>query len=81
MDRFATYDAAVTWLRSVDGHVGPVVRADGLYSVAVIGPHGQTHAGTFDTGYREAVRVACCALHEAMGRGVGDRVSDERRLR
>jgi hypothetical protein len=72
VDRFASYDAAVTWLKSIGGYVAPVERrADARYSVAVIGPDGLTRASTFDTAYREAVRLACCKLQEAM-RGVSE---------
>jgi hypothetical protein len=44
-----------------------------MYSVTVVGPHGLTRASTFDTGYRESVRLACCELHEAMRGGLGRR--------
>jgi hypothetical protein len=77
VDKFTSYDDAITWLKSIDGHVGPVQRqADALDSVTVFGAHGLTRTGTFDTGlresprhkrdYREAVCLACCELHEAM---------------
>ncbi len=68
MDGFASYDAAVAWLRSIGGHVGPVGRgADALNCVTVFGDHGLTRTSAFDTGYREAVRLACCELYKAMG--------------
>jgi hypothetical protein len=35
----------------------------------VIGDHGLTHTSAFDSGYREAVRLACCELYKAM-RGI-----------
>jgi len=71
VDKFASYDNAVGWLRSIDGHVGPVERRDAVNSVTVFGPNKLTRTTTFDTGYREAVRLACCALYEGM-RGAQD---------
>ena len=59
VDIFPSYDDAVTWLMSIGGYVGPVERrADAMYSVAAIGPHWLTRTSTFNTGYREAVRLA-----------------------
>jgi hypothetical protein len=70
VDRFTSYDAAVTWLKSIWGHVGPVERrADAVNCVTVFGDPGRTGTSAFDAGYREAVRLACCELYKAMRGG------------
>ena len=76
MDKFTSYDAAVTWLKSVGGHVGPVERRGAMNSVTVFGDHGLTRTSAFDAGYREAVRLACCELHEAMRGGSEIKVTE-----
>jgi hypothetical protein len=65
VDGFTSYDTAVTWLRSIGGYVGPVERRDALNSVTVFGDRGLARTAAFDTGYREAVRLACCELYMA----------------
>jgi hypothetical protein len=69
VDIFSSYDDAVTWLKSIGGYVGPVERRDTLNSVSVFGSNGLAITSTFDTGYREAVRLACSELCQAMGGG------------
>jgi hypothetical protein len=70
MDKFTSYDAAVTWLKSIGGHVGPMERrADAVNSVTVFGDHGLTRTSAFDESYREAVRLACCDLYKVMRGG------------
>jgi hypothetical protein len=61
---FSSYDAAVTWLGSIGGYVGPVERRGAMNFVTVFGDHGLSRTRAFDTGYREAVRLACCELYK-----------------
>jgi hypothetical protein len=72
VDRFVSYDAARTWLRSIGGYVGPVERRDARNSVTVFGDHGLTCTSAFDSGYREAVRLEVLQAARGPVRGVGE---------
>lgn len=76
MNTFASYDAAVTWLKSIGGYVGPVERRGAMNSVTVFGDHGLTYTSAFDSGYREAVRLACCELYNTMRSALEIRVAE-----